>query len=164
MRIVPISTRLLSTLEMRRLDPAGNEFGPDAYVFGNEIGERVKSVRKAWNDTRAAAGLHELQLRDLRHEAGSRFDKAGVPTNYVSKILGHANLSTTTRYLNIQRRGLHLASERLEESRRLAEEQRRKKAEEQKRRNAEAVAHPLHTNSESAPAFVPDLNDTPARN
>jgi integrase len=163
-RIVPISTRLLSTLEMRRLDPAGKEFGPDAYVFGNDFGEPVKSIRKVWEDARAAAGLPDLQLRDLRHEAGSRFDEAGVPTNYVSKILGHASLSTTTRYLNIQRRGLHLAMEKLEESRRLAEEQRRKKAEEQKRKDAEAVAHPLHTDVESTPAFVPDLNDTPTPN
>lgn len=60
--------------------------------------------------------------------------------NYVSKILGHASLNTTTRYLNIQRRGLHLAMEKLEESQRVAEEQRRQKAEEQKRKNAESVA------------------------
>ena len=38
-----------------------------------------------------------MQVRDLRHEAGSRFDEAGVPTNYVSKILGHTNLTTTSR-------------------------------------------------------------------
>ena len=33
-------------------------------------------------------GMDGLQLRDLRHEAGSRFDEAGVSVNYVSKILG----------------------------------------------------------------------------
>jgi integrase len=38
-RLVPISTRLLAMLEMRRLDPAGEEFRPAAYVFGNEVGE-----------------------------------------------------------------------------------------------------------------------------
>ena len=90
-RILPISSRLLATLEMRKLDPAGRPFG-----------------------------LEDLQLRDLRHEAGSRFDEAGVSTNYVSKLLGHASLSTTTRYLNIQRRGLHLAMEKLEESQKAA--------------------------------------------
>jgi integrase len=90
-RILPISSRLLATLEMRKLDPAGRPFG-----------------------------LEDLQFRDLRHEAGSRFDEAGVSTNYVSKLLGHASLSTTTRYLNIQRRGLHLAMEKLEESQKAA--------------------------------------------
>jgi hypothetical protein len=36
MRIVPISTRLLSTLEMRRLDPSGYELGHDAYCSGTK--------------------------------------------------------------------------------------------------------------------------------
>jgi len=90
-------------------------------VFGNEVGEPITSVRIAWETARATAGLPDLH-RDLRHEAGSRFDEAGVSTNYVSKILGHANLSTTTRYLNIQRRGLHLAMEKLEANQALAAE------------------------------------------
>lgn len=35
-------------------------------------------------------------LADLRHEAGSRFDEAGMPIAYVSTMLGHSNLSTTS--------------------------------------------------------------------
>jgi hypothetical protein len=116
-RIVPISSRLLGVLEMRRHDASGRPFGPEGFVFGNEVGEQVKSVRAAWENARSAAGLTDLQLRDLRHEAGSRFDEAGVATNYVSKILGHTNLTTTSRYLNIHRRGLHLAMEKLEQHR-----------------------------------------------
>ncbi len=106
------------------------------------------------------AGLGDLQIRDLRHEAGSRFDEAGVSTNYVSKILGHASLTTTTRYLNIQRRGLHLAMEKLEQSQREAED-RRKKGEEQKRKNSESVAQTLHTMGENGPAVVPDTSGSP---
>ena len=90
------------------------EHPPEAYVFGDDAGQRVKSVRTAWENARDAAGLQALQLRDLRHEAGSRFDEAGVSVNYVSKILGHTNLNTTTRYLNIHRRGLHDAMQKLE--------------------------------------------------
>lgn len=162
-RIVPISSRLLATLELRKLNPAGKEFGPDAYVFGNEVGEQITSVRIAWEAARTQAGLLDLQLRDLRHEAGSRFDEAGVSTNYVSKILGHASLTTTTRYLNIQRRGLHLAMEKLEESQRLAMEERKKKTEDQNKKQAEPVAHALHTTPENAPAFAPDEHTLPAR-
>ncbi len=116
-RILPISTRLLGTLEMRRLDPAGEPFSPDAYVFGDALGRRVKSVRTAWENACAKAGLDGVQLRDLRHEAGSRFEEAGVPVTFVSKILGHTNLTTTSRYLNIHRRGLHAAMEKLEQHR-----------------------------------------------
>lgn len=145
-RIVPISTRLKGVLEMRRLNPAGKEFGPEAYVFGNEVGERVGSIREAWETARDAVGLTGLQLRDLRHEAGSRFDEAGVPTNYVSKLLGHTNLTTTSRYLNIHRRGLQLAMRKLEQHQ---EEQAR-------------VAQALHKAGDSAPAIVSDSDDHPA--
>jgi integrase len=113
-RVIPISSRLLAILEMRRHNPAGREMPAEAYVFGNAIGRRVKSVREAWNSGATKAGLTDFQIRDLRHEAGSRFDEAGMPINYVSNVLGHSNLSTTSRYLNINRRGLHLAMEKFE--------------------------------------------------
>jgi hypothetical protein len=44
-----------------------------------------------------------------------------VPIVYLSSLLGHSNLSTTRRYLNIHRRGLHLAMQKLEESRAVAQ-------------------------------------------
>ena len=116
-RVQPISKRLLAVLELRLLDPAGRPLPPDAYVFGNPLGRRVKSVQAAWSNTCAAIGLEGFQLRDLRHEAGSRFDEAGIPINYVSKLLGHTNLTTTSRYLNINRRELHRVMHRYEESR-----------------------------------------------
>jgi integrase len=138
-RIVPISTRLRAVLDMRRHDPSGEPFGPDAYVFGNEVGERVKSVQTAWEMARDKAGLHGLHLHDLRRESGSRFDEAGVSTNYVSKLLGHTNLQTTSRYLNIQRRELHRAVEKLE----------------QHRSRQQSVAHELHNDEKHLPAVVP---------
>ena len=137
-RILPISSRLLSVLELRRHAPDGQLHGPEAYVFGTDLGQPVKSVREQWEKTREAAGMKGLQLRDLRHEAGSRFDEAGVPTNYVSKILGHTNLTTTSRYLNIHRRGLHLAMEKLE-----------------RHQSAKDVAQTLHSDTPVSPAIVP---------
>ena len=44
-----------------------------------------------------------------------------MPIVYVSSLLGHSNLSTTSRYLNIHRRGLHLAMQKLKESRAVAQ-------------------------------------------
>ena len=107
----------------------------------------MKSVRIAWEKARDAAGLTRLQLRDLRHEAGSRFDEAGVPTNYVSKLLGHTNLTTTSRYLNIHRRGLQMAMQKLE----------------QHQAEQKAVAQALHTDEKAAPAVVSASDDTPDR-
>lgn len=144
-RLIPISTRLGSILEVRKLDPEGKEFPPEAYVFGNATGNRVKSVRTAWENATETAGLKGLQLRDLRHEAGSRFDEAGLPVSYTSKILGHSNLNTTSRYLNIHRRGLHDAMQKLESHR-------------------PAVAQPLHTVEQDAPANVPASEEPPVGN
>ena len=47
-RIIPVSSRLAAVLEMAKTDPAGKEFGPAAFVFGDEIGQRVKTVKKSW--------------------------------------------------------------------------------------------------------------------
>ena len=116
-KIHPKTRRLLAVLELRLLDPVGRPLPPDAYVLGDSLGRRTKSVGTAWNKTSAAIGLEGFQLRDLRHEAGSRFDEAGVPINYVSNMLGHTNLTTTCRYLNINRKELHRVMHRYEESR-----------------------------------------------
>jgi integrase len=139
-RLIPVSTRLASILEMRKLDANGKQFEPAAYVFGTVTGQRVKSIRTAGENATEAAGLKGVQIRDLRHEAGSRFDEAGVPISYTSKILGHTNLNTTNRYLNIHRRGLQEAMHKLEEHR-------------------PAVAQPLHTGGNDAPADVQSSPD-----
>ena len=89
-------------------------------MFGNEVGERVKSVSTAWHNAREAAELGDLHLADLRHEGASRFDEAGMAISFVSAMLGHTNLTTTSRYLNVHRRGLHMAMQKYEEARRLA--------------------------------------------
>ena len=46
-----------------------------------------------------------------------------MAANYVQKFLDHAKLSTTSRYLNVNRDGIHAALERFEEVRE-AEERR----------------------------------------
>ena len=98
-RRLPISIRLLAILEMRRLDPSGEPFPLDAYVFGNRLGKRVSSIRTAWENAREAAGHDGFQLRDLRHEAASRFDEAGVLTTDVSKF--QSAIGTSARRLAI---------------------------------------------------------------
>jgi integrase len=149
-RILPISGRLRAVLEMRRCDAAGEEYPGDAYVFGDAAGRQVKSVRPDWQRAREKAGLGDFHLADLRHEAASRFEEFGVPTLYVSQFLGHSNLSTTTRYLNSTRRGLHWAMERFETVRKEKEQeakaakQKTADTKEERARSTSAVAQTLH--------------------
>jgi integrase len=69
-----------------------------------------------------------LRFHDLRREAGSKFLEGGMAANYVQKFLDHAKLSTTSRYLNITRDGMHAALERSEQTRKTEERRARGKS------------------------------------
>ena len=116
-RILPISNRLASVLEMGQTDPAGQPFGPDAYVFGDEVGQRIKSPQTAWENAVRRAGITDLRFHDLRHEAGSRFIEAGWPVHHVQEMLGHADLKQTSTYLNVTLEGLKASMRALDEAR-----------------------------------------------
>jgi hypothetical protein len=58
-RTIPISSRLRWVFEVRRHDADGRPFPPSAYVFGNEVGRRVGSVKRAWQTTVLKAHGHE---------------------------------------------------------------------------------------------------------
>jgi integrase len=102
-RDVPISRRLKAVLEMRRQAPDRSDLGPDAFVFGDEVGGPVKSIRTAWEATCKAAGITDLHFHDLRREAASRLRESCAPDHVVAAWLGHANMMTTTRYLKTTR-------------------------------------------------------------
>lgn len=120
-RRVPISTRLAAILAMRRAAPDGTAHPPEAFVFGNEVGQSVKRVTRAWEravlishghkpeyDTttkgltpasRALLKTINLHFHDLRREAGSRWLDGGVPLHTIRDWLGHTNISQTSTYL-----------------------------------------------------------------
>ena len=116
-RPVPISNRLAAVLEMARLDPAGDPHGPLSYVFGDEIGRRIKSPKTAWRSACRRAGIVNLRFHDLRHEAGSRLHELGWPLHHVRDLLGHASVSTTNTYLNVTRAELVESMRRADEAR-----------------------------------------------
>ena len=102
-RRIPISTsRLRAVIEQRAF------LGAEAFVLGNEVGERRKNFRKAWLRILADAGITYRQRRldgdlhwhDLRHECGSRLAERGVPIHEIQYLMGHSALITTQRYLN----------------------------------------------------------------
>jgi len=86
-RVLPISQRLAGVLEMAKIDPAGKEYEPDDYVFG-ECERRVQSTKRAWMNACTRAGIDDLHFHDLRHEAGSRLLEAGWPIHHVKEMLG----------------------------------------------------------------------------
>jgi len=138
-REIPMSQRLRGLLEMRRTDPEGEDYPADTFVFGDVSGARVKSVKTAWENAvlkahgvevkreatgRLSAACRErfaaidLNFHDLRREAGSQFLEHGMAPHYVQTFLDHANLSTTSRYLNVTGQGMHAALKRVEDEKR----------------------------------------------
>ena len=94
--------------------------GPAAFVFGSPAGEFVSSFKTAWeslllvangHDTKRArpgarvdrARLRQIDLHwhDLRHEGACRLLRDGVDIRTIQLMLGHADMKTTQRYLNI---------------------------------------------------------------
>jgi integrase len=104
-RCVPVSMRLKMILDMRRNDPSGEPMPPNAYVFGNEIGQRITSIKTAWGAARRRAAISDLHFHDLRREAGSRWLEGGVPLQMIRDWLGHSNIAQTSTYLGAQSKG-----------------------------------------------------------
>jgi integrase len=114
-RDVPMTSRLLAVLEMRRHAPDGREFGPDAYVFGNETGEQIGTSKTAWRAACRRAGIKDLHFHDLRREFASRLLESGASNHDVRDWLGHANITTTSRYLATTRTRLQQVRKRFED-------------------------------------------------
>lgn len=67
-RWIPMSSRLRAILEMRRHDPAGEEHPVTAFVFGNEVGQRVTTFKRAWE--RALLVAHGHKPEYVKRDAG----------------------------------------------------------------------------------------------
>jgi hypothetical protein len=65
----------------------------------NELGEAVGSIRTAWRATCRRAHVSNLHFHDLRREFGSRLLESSADLHDVRDFLGHANITTTSRYL-----------------------------------------------------------------
>jgi len=107
-RDVPLTPNLVALLDMRRHALDGREHAADRFVFGNEVGEPVeyRRVNDAWRETCRAANITGLNFHDLRRELASTLRESGAPDHIVADVLGHANISTTSRYLKASRTGL----------------------------------------------------------
>ena len=58
-RTIPIGPRLRAELDMRRHAADGEDHPPTAYIFGNQAGEQVSCVRRAWDTAVLKAHGHE---------------------------------------------------------------------------------------------------------
>lgn len=94
-RTIPLSPRCVSILTAWKA-----QSGAEGLVFPGEAGEKLDNVTKAWKRLLDKAEVCGLRWHDLRHTFGTRLANAGVPLPTVQRLMGHASIVTTQRYLH----------------------------------------------------------------
>lgn len=111
---VPVSSHVLGLLKHIH-DQTGNP--RTGYVLRGPKGTRIKSINRSWENVRAAAGIPDVRLHDLRHSFASDALMCGVPLAVVGAMLGHKHDRTTQRYAHLAndvvRNGLEAATDRI---------------------------------------------------
>lgn len=101
-RIIPISEKLASILsEWQQI--ASDGFVARSVGANREIGESLSSVQifRIVRQAGERIGKPKLAAHDLRRTFAQLGYEAGVPITQLSKLLGHSNVATTQRYLNL---------------------------------------------------------------
>jgi integrase len=73
----------------------------DAFVFANDDGARIASLKRSWATLCKIADIPNFKFHDTRHHFASRLVQASVPLNTVRELLGHASLTMTLRYAHL---------------------------------------------------------------
>ena len=58
-------------------------------------------LRDAWETARTAAGIQDIRLHDLRHEAVSRLFEKGLNVMEAASVTGHKTLAMLKRYTHL---------------------------------------------------------------
>jgi len=101
-RAVPINDRLATALDDWK-GIVGNGYVARSITKGGAIGESLSAIG-VFHIVRQAGesiGKPELAPHDLRRTYAQLGYEAGVPITQISKLLGHASVATTQRYLNL---------------------------------------------------------------
>lgn len=73
------------------------------FLFPNprDPSRHLTTVTNGFQSARAAAGLPDIRIHDLRHSAASFMVNSGVDLFAVGKVLGHASVQSTQRYAHL---------------------------------------------------------------
>ena len=71
------------------------------YVFPDEHGKRLKSIKTSFKSALDDAGILDFKFHDLRHTFASHFIMRGGSIKALKEILGHKDVSMTMRYAHL---------------------------------------------------------------
>ena len=92
----------LSMAAIQRLKLIPRIEGNPYIICGPLAGEPLKDLHSAWARVRAASGLQELRIHDLRRTVGSWLVQDGVSLHLVGAVLNHKDPKTTAGYAYFQ--------------------------------------------------------------
>ncbi|MGD0661673.1 MAG: site-specific integrase [Syntrophorhabdales bacterium] len=87
-RSIPMSQTLYETLQTIKVRDISGTLFPIA----------IRSLRAAYDEALAKAGITDFHFHDLRHTFATRLVQNGVDLYKVQKLLGHKNIAMTERY------------------------------------------------------------------
>ena len=91
----------LSDVALRLLVEMRRQSSTSVWVFPARAGGHLTAIREAWDTLRAAAGIPDVRLHDLRHTFASLAASSGASLPLIGGMLGHSSPATTHRYSHL---------------------------------------------------------------
>jgi len=103
-RIIMLSETLLEMLRTHF-----KQYRPKIWLFEGQFDEQYseRSLQKIFRNAREKAGIKkEVTFHSLRHSFATHLLESGTDLRLIQELLGHANISTTTRYTHVSTRNI----------------------------------------------------------
>ena len=98
LRHIPLTAAVESVLES-----IPQKDGNPWVITGLAPGRPLKGLDRMWFRIRDRANLEDVRIHDLRHSWASRGVEIGEGFPMIGKLLGHRDVSTTSRYVHLAR-------------------------------------------------------------
>jgi integrase len=116
-RDVPLTERAREVLSRRAAKAKGECLFPFRVGTGYDWSRPMVELHPAHYDALEESGIRRCQIYDFRHTYGTRAVEGGTDPLTLMRLMGHADLKTTSRYVHLSKRHLAEAQKRIEQYR-----------------------------------------------
>lgn len=110
-RTIYLTSELRAVIDAARAEH--DHLFPDCPFVFQRAGQRIRSMRNAWDKACREAGIPGKLRHDMRRSHARNLDRAGVPQSVAQKILGHKTDSVWRRYRIVADEDLQDAARRM---------------------------------------------------